>query len=257
MRKKKTVAIIPARLGATRFPGKPLKKILDLPLIEHVRRRVSLCDIVDEVYVATCDNEIRDTVETCGGKVIMTSSAHERCTDRIEEAARRIEADIIVNVQGDEPLILPDSVKDLVKPFNEKDGIMATCLIYPILQLEDIDDLNTVKAVLSQDNFIMYFSRSPIPNFKRGERTLFFEQSGVMAYEKNFLHKYSKLPQTPLERAESVDMLRILEHGFEIYGVITNNVTIEVDIPEHVAKVEEAIMNNRTQKAFYERILNL
>jgi len=255
MGRKKTVAIIPARMAASRFPGKPLKKILGLPLIEHVRRRILLCDVVSEVYVATCDKEIRDVVESCGGRVIMTSASHERCTDRIEEASAMLDADIIVNVQGDEPLILPDMIKDLIKPFYEKDDIMAACLIYPILQLEDIDDLNTVKAVLGQDNFVLYFSRSAIPNFKRGKRTCFFEQSGVMAYEKKFLHKYSKLPQTPLECAESVDMLRILEHGYKVYGVITDNITIEVDIPEHIAKVENAIMTDKTQKAFYEKIL--
>lgn len=257
MQNKKTVAIIPSRLGSTRFPGKPLKRILDLPLIEHVRRRVSLSDALDEVYVATCDNEIRDTVEACGGKVIMTSSAHERCTDRIEEAARKLEADIIVNVQGDEPLILPDSVKEVAKPLQENDDILASCLIYPIEKLDDLNDINTVKAVLNQDNFVMYFSRSPIPNFELGESSRFFEQSGIMAYRKDFLHKYSNLPQTPLEQAESVDMLRILEHGFKIYGVVTRNATIEVDIPEHIGKVEKAIMSDNEQKVLYERILHL
>jgi len=257
MKDKKIIAIIPARLGSTRFPGKPLKKILDLPLVEHVRRRVSLCNAIDEVYVATCDAEIKDAVEGFGGKVIMTSSAHERCTDRIEEAATRLEADIIVNVQGDEPLISPVSIKELVMPLQEKDEILAACLIYPIANPEDLNDPNTVKAVLDKDNFVIYFSRAPIPNFKRGEKTRLLEQSGIMAYRKDFLHKYSKLPQTPLERAESVDMLRIIEHGFKIYGVITEHVTIEVDIPEHISKVEEAIMKNNAQKVFYERIVSL
>lgn len=255
MKRKKIIAIIPARMGSTRFPGKPLKKILDLPLIEHVRRRVLLCDAVDEVYVATCDHEIRAAVEGHGGSVIMTSSSHERCTDRIEEAAGRLKADIIVNVQGDEPLILPDAIKELVRPLQEKDSVSAVCLIYPILHEEDLTDLNTVKAVLDKNNFILYFSRSPIPNFERGRKTRLFEQSGIMAYEKDFLHKYTRLPQTPLECAESVDMLRILEHGFKVYGVVTNNVTIEVDIAEHIPKVENAILNDEKQRSFYERIL--
>ncbi len=253
----KVVAIIPARMAASRFPGKPLVKILSLPMIEHVRRRVCLCKTLTEVFVATCDDEIKKTVESFGGKVIMTSKSHERCTDRIEEAARNLEADIVVNIQGDEPLVTPDMIEKLVEPLLHRDDIQAACLIYPIVELNDLEDINTVKAVKSIDNSIMYFSRSPIPNFKRGEKSSFFEQSGIMAYRKDFLHKYSKLPQTPLERAESVDMLRILEHGYKIYGVITDNVTIEVDIPEHVSKIEEAILRDKNQRAYYERILKL
>jgi 3-deoxy-manno-octulosonate cytidylyltransferase (CMP-KDO synthetase) len=252
---KKIIAIIPARMSATRFPGKPLAKILDLPMIEHVRRRVCLCKQIDEVFVATCDNEIRKVVEGFSGKVLMTSKKHERCTDRIEEAARKLTADIIVNVQGDEPLIMPDMLMRLVNPLEKYSRIKAACLIYPITKLEDLDDLNTVKAVMDKCNFIMFFSRSPIPNFKRGEKPQIFEQSGVMAYQKKFLHEYSKLSQTPLERSESVDMLRILEHGYKVYGVVVNNATIEVDIPEHVKKVEEAILQDKTQKLFYEKIL--
>ena len=256
MRKKKTVAIIPARLDSSRFPGKPLKKILDLPLIEHVRRRVCLCDAIDDVYVATCDDRIRDTVEACGGKVLMTSIVHERCTDRVEEAAGRIDAEIILNVQGDEPLILPETLKEILRPFKERENIQAACLIYPVTHDEDLNDINAVKAVLNRENFVIYFSRSPIPNFKRGERPKLYKQSGIMAYNKKFLHKLSGLSRTPLEKAESVDMLRIIEHGFQIYGVVTENVTIGVDIPEHIRKVEDIIMNDSTQKEFYERIVS-
>jgi len=257
MRKKKIVAIIPARMAATRFPGKPLENILGLPLVEHVRRRVSLCNIVNEVYVATCDDEIRNAVEAYDGKVIMTSSAHERCTDRIEEAAQGLEADIIINVQGDEPLILPGPIEALANSMLDNSGILAACLVYPIANEEDLADLNTVKAVLDQQGFIMFFSRSAIPNYRRGRRPLFYEQSGIMAYEKGFLHKYANLPQTPLEQAESVDMLRILEHGYKVKGVVTNNITTEVDLPEHVAAVEDVILTDKAQNRFYKKICNL
>lgn len=254
---KKVIAIIPARMAASRFPGKPIAKILGLPMIEHVRRRVCLCEIINEVYVATCDDEIRETVENSGGKVIMTSKIHERCTDRIEEAARSLEADIIVNVQGDEPLIMPESIMRLVEPFNEKGDIQSACLIYPITNLKDLDDINTVKAVMAQDGSVLYFSRSAIPNFARGAKSRCFEQSGIMAYRKDFLHRYSRFPQTPLECSESVDMLRILEHGYKIYGVVENNPTIEVDIAEHVKNVEKAIREDKTQNAFFKKISNL
>ena len=216
-----------------------------------------LCDMVSEVYVATCDTEIKEVVENYGGKAIMTSCAHERCTDRIEEAAQGLKADIIVNVQGDEPLILPGPIEDLVKPLLGAGDISAACLVYPIVNEEDLSDLNTVKTVLDERTRIMYFSRSPIPSYTRGKKPLLFEQSGVMAYEKSFLHKYSKLPQTPLEQAESVDMLRILEHGYKIQAVVTDNITIGVDIPEHIAAVEDAILKDKTQNAFYEKIVRL
>lgn len=254
---KKVIAIIPARMAASRFPGKPIAKILGLPMIEHVRRRVSSCGIIDEVYVATCDDEIREIVENSGGKVIMTSKRHERCTDRVEEAARGLSADIIVNVQGDEPLIMPESIMRLVEPFNTRKNIQSACLIYPISNLDDMDDINTVKTVMAQDGSVLYFSRSGIPNSKRGVKGKCFEQSGIMAYQKEFLHVYSRLPQTPLECSESVDMLRILEHGYKIYGVIEDHPTVEVDIPQHIANVEVAIANDALQKALFEKIIKL
>ena len=255
--KRRIIAIIPARMAASRFPGKPLTKILDLPMIEHVRRRVALCNVIDDVYVATCDDEIKEVVEKYNGKVIMTSNKHERCTDRIEEAARGLNADIVVNVQGDEPLIMPGSIMRLVEPFDTMDNIQSACLIYPITNLDDLEDINTVKAVIAQDSSVLYFSRSGIPNFKRGVKGQWFEQSGVMAYQKEFLHIYSRLPQTPLERSESVDMLRILEHGYNIYGVLESYPTVEVDIPEHVADVEQVIADDLAQKTLYEKIREL
>lgn len=255
--KKKIIAIIPARMAASRFPGKPIAKILDLPMIEHVRRRACLCEILDEVYVATCDDEIREVVENFGGKVIMTSKKHERCTDRIEEAAAGLKADIIVNVQGDEPLIMPDAIVRLVEPFSKKGDIQSACLVYPITNPEDLEDINTVKVVMAQDGSVLYFSRSAIPNFRLGVKGGCFEQSGIMAYRKDFLHLYSRLPQTPLERSESVDMLRILEHGYKVYGVIEDNPTVKVDIPQHIANVEAAILGNAIQKSYYEKILSL
>jgi 3-deoxy-manno-octulosonate cytidylyltransferase (CMP-KDO synthetase) len=244
-------------MAASRFPGKPLAKILGLPMIEHVRRRVCLCRSIDEVYVATCDNEIRKKVESYGGNVIMTSKKHVRCTDRIEEAARKLNAEIIVNAQGDEPLLVPATIDSLIKPFKEDKTVKATCIIYPITDAADLDDINTVKAVLDRRNRIMYFSRSAIPNYKKGIQPLCFEQSGIMAYRKDFLHAYSRMAQTPLEKAESVDMLRIIENGYTIHGVIVKTPTVEVDIPEHIERAEKAILNDRFQKAFFDKIKTL
>ena len=251
---KKIVVIIPARMGSSRFPGKPLARILGLPMIEHVRRRVSLCDFVRGVYVATCDDEIREAVESFGGKVIMTADTHERGTDRVEEAASSLDSDIIVNVQGDEPLILPEAVQDVVRPLAERDDVLCSCLIYPITDPDEVNDINVVKAVLDQNNWVMYFSRSPIPHFKVNEDYPLHKESGIRAFQKGFLHQYSKLAQTPLERAESVDMLRVLEHGYKLLGVVTPYVTYGVDIPEDIARVEKLLVEDKTQRMLYERI---
>ncbi|MBT4512429.1 MAG: 3-deoxy-manno-octulosonate cytidylyltransferase [Chloroflexi bacterium] len=254
---KKVTVIIPARMGSSRFPGKPLAKILDLPMIEHVRRRVTICGIADEIYVATCDDEIKEVVESYGGKVIMTAHTHERCTDRIEEAASVINADIVVNVQGDEPLLFSGAVRDVAQPLVESSDTSCSCLVYPIVDLAELGNINVVKSVLSQNNQIMYLSRSPIPHFEENENYPLYKQSGIMAFQKNFLHKYSRLAPTPLEKAESVDMLRILEHGYDILGVVTPYETQGVDVPEDIQRVERILSEDETQRNLYERILNL
>jgi len=257
MPKKKSTVIIPARMGSSRFPGKPLAKILDLPMIEHVRRRASFCDSVDDVYVATCDEEIREAVESYGGKVIMTAPTHERCTDRVEEAALTLDTDIVVNVQGDEPLLLPQIVDAAVQPLAESDEVLCTCVVYPISDVAELQDVNVVKVVLDQNNWIMYFSRSPIPYFKTNENYPLYKQSGIMAFQKEFLHQYSRLAPTPLEKAESVDMLRILEHGYKILGVVTPYVSIGVDIPSDITRVEQLITSDEIQRTYYSRLINI
>lgn len=254
---KKITAIIPARMGSSRFPGKPLAKILDLPMIEHVRRRASFCDWVDDVYVATCDEEIREVVESYGGKVIMTADTHERCTDRIEEAAAILDTDIVVNIQGDEPLLLPGVIQDAAQPLVERDDVLCTCIVYPITDLSELPDLNVVKVVLDQNNWIMYFSRSPIPHFKTNEGYPLYMQSGIMAFQKEFLHQYARLAPTPLEKAESVDMLRILEHGYKLLGVVNPHVSIGVDVPGDIPRVEKIITADKVQGEYYSRLVSL
>jgi 3-deoxy-manno-octulosonate cytidylyltransferase (CMP-KDO synthetase) len=249
----KAVAIIPARMAASRYPGKPLAPIAGLPMIEHVRRRVSLCPSLAAVYVATCDPEIRDAVESFGGTVIMTSPKHERCTDRIEEAARSLSCDIVVNVQGDEPLISPVTLQALIAAVETGES-EAACLIYPIRDEADLDDINTVKAVMGAAGNILYFSRSAIPNYRRGVRPPLYEQSGIMAYRKDFLHRFSRMEQTPLEKAESVDMLRILENGSSVKGIIAEP-TVQVDIPGHVPLVEKVLAEDPAQKELFRKIM--
>ena len=251
----KIVAIIPARMSATRFPGKPLAKILGLTMIEHVRRRVVKSNLFSEVYVATCDQVIIDEVEKYGGKGIMTKNTHERCTDRIEEAAKKIQADIIVNVQGDEPIVMAESLRKLIAPFFENPSLLTTNIVNPVSSEEELHNLNVVKAVLSQSAKILYMSRSAIPGKEYQSNIEYFKQTGLMAFKKDFLHLYSTLAPTPLEIKESCDMLRLLENDYSIQGIVCDQRTIGVDIPEQVAQVEEFILSNIEQKAVYESLL--
>jgi 3-deoxy-manno-octulosonate cytidylyltransferase (CMP-KDO synthetase) len=257
MANRSTVVIIPARMAATRFPGKPLAMILDLPMIEHVRRRISLCTSVDDVYVATCDSEIREVVESYGGKVIMTADTHERCSDRVEEAATHLDADIVVNVQGDEPVIFPESVDAVVKPFIMSDEVSCSTLVYPIADRDELTNPNIVKAAVNIKNQVMYLTRASIPYFKISADCPLYKESGVRAFRREFLHQYARLSPTPLETVESVDMLRVLEHGFELIAVVTPHVTLGVDVPEDIAIVEKLLREDETQRNLYERILSL
>jgi len=163
----KIVAIIPARMASTRFPGKPLARILGLPMIEHVRRRIALSDCLDEVIVATCDEEIREVVKEAGGKVIMTSRTHERSVDRVAEAAATLDADVVINVQGDEPLVLPRMMKEVTRPLLEDSSMHSANLVVRITDRVEFEDPNAPKAVINQFGDILYISREPIPSQRK------------------------------------------------------------------------------------------
>lgn len=255
-KKLKIVAIIPARMAATRFPNKPLAKILDLSMIEHVRRRVVKSNLFDEVYVATCDRVIVDEVEKYGGKGIMTKDTHERCTDRIEEAAKSIQADIIVNIQGDEPVVMADSLKKLIMPFFEDNTLLTTNIVNQLHTEEELKNQNIVKAVLSKTNKILYMSRSMIPGKDFQKDLMYYKQTGLIAFTKDFLHKYSELAPTPLEIKESCDMLRVLENDIAIQGVLCQHKSIGVDTPDQVGQVEDFIMNHPEHKLIYQSLLS-
>ncbi|MSR88014.1 MAG: 3-deoxy-manno-octulosonate cytidylyltransferase, partial [Candidatus Zambryskibacteria bacterium] len=160
----KTVAIIPARMGSSRFPGKPLVDILGKPMIEHVWRRVSMCKLLDEVWVATPDKEIFELVERLGGKAVMTSPDHEMAMDRLAEANETIQADIVVNVQGDEPLIYPEMIEAITKPMQEDDSYACGTLVQKITDLREVDDRNRVKVVRDLNGDALFYSREPIPS---------------------------------------------------------------------------------------------
>ena len=257
MSKEKIVAVIPARMGASRFPGKPLANILGLPMIEHVRRRVTLNKSIDEIYVATCDQEIFDVVESYGGKAIMTADTHERCTDRVMEAVENIECDIVFIFQGDEPLFDPALVDILVEPLLKDRSLLCSNIFSLINNTEDLSDTSIVKGVLNQNMDVIYYSRAPIPFIRVNNKNSFYRQTGISAFRKEFLIKFSNLSPTPLEITESVDFLRIIEHGYDIRAVVIDKELFGVDEPEHVARIEKILNEDINQLELLNRIKSL
>ncbi len=239
----KVVAIIPARMAATRFPNKPLAPILGLPMIEHVRRRVTMCKDLDDVIVATCDKEIREVVEAAGGKVVMTSDTHERCTDRIAEAAGTINADVIINVQGDEPLVLPEMMSEVIKPFWDDNELPCVNLVTRIVDDDEFEDPNAPKVVTNRFGELLYISREPIPSKKKADNTEYvkLKQLGIISFRSDFLQIFTKLELTPLEKIESVDMNRAVEHGYRVKIIETKGQMIGVDVPTDIRRVEEIL----------------
>jgi 3-deoxy-manno-octulosonate cytidylyltransferase (CMP-KDO synthetase) len=255
--KKKVAAVIPARMAASRFPGKPLAKILDLPMIEHVRRRALLCDVLDQVYVATCDQSIMDVVTAAGGQAVMTRDTHQRCTDRVEEAAEHITADIIVILQGDEPLFDAGIIRRLVTPMLKDDKIVCTNLLTPIKDKKDLNDVDIVKALTDPKGYVIYFSRSAVPHFRVAHDCPVFRQTGLSAFTTSFLREFSRLAPTPLEITESVDFMRIIEHRFPILGITADQRSVGVDRPDDVGIIENILKNDPVQKKIYQEIKDL
>jgi 3-deoxy-manno-octulosonate cytidylyltransferase (CMP-KDO synthetase) len=217
------VAVIPARYASTRFPGKPLADIEGRPMIEHVYRRVSSSSRVSKVIVATDDLRIATRVMEFGGQVKLTSMDHQSGTDRLAEVAASLDCDIVVNVQGDEPLIDPRSIDELVAPFADA-SISMTTLYRRVREQADFTNPNVVKLVLDRAGYAMYFSRAPIPH-QRDARSGWppqFAHVGIYAYRRTALMVLASLEPTPLERAESLEQLRALEHGIRLKALETN-----------------------------------
>lgn len=238
----KIAVLIPARMQSSRFPGKPLASIAGLPMIEHVRRRCLLAKGIDEVAVATCDEEIRSIVASFGGKVIMTSAKHFGCTDRIAEASLKLKADIIVNVQGDEPAIMPQMVEELVDEFKGTKGIDCANLMIRITDEKELGDPNVIKVTVDKNGYALYFSRTAIPfqRFKIPE-LVHYKQTGLYAFTSLFLSLFSKLEPSLLERAEGIDMLRALENGYRVKMRKISGVLIGVDTVSDLEKAERLI----------------
>lgn len=246
--------VIPARMASSRFPGKPLEPICGMPLVEHVRRRALLAPDVSHVVVATCDDEIRKAVLQFGGQAVMTKNTHERCTDRVEEAMQQLEGDIVVMVQGDEPLLQPEAIEQVSRPLVLDVSLQAVNLLSPLESEKDLANPDIVKAVCDLSGNVMFLTRASVPYFRRNTSVPVYRQTGIMAFRTEFLRKFSRLPETPLECAESIDMLRVLEHGFQIRGVVVDYSTQGVDRPSDITLVEAILARDAAQQALLGRI---
>ena len=230
------IGIIPARMASSRFPNKPLADILGMPMIGHCYNRSKMSEILNDVYVATCDQEIYDFVEGIGGKAIMTADTHERASDRTAEALLKIEestgekVDIVVMLQGDEPMITPEMIKDAVQPLIDSKDIKISNLYANIATVKEFEDPNEVKVVVDKQEFAIYFSREPIPSRKKGILDVpMYKQVCIIPFDRDFLIEYNGMEQTPLEIIESVDMMRIIENGMKVKMIFTDKESYAVD----------------------------
>ncbi len=249
--------IIPARMGSSRFPDKPLAEINGMPMIEHVYHRSKMAIILDEVYVATCDQEIADHVSTIGGEVVMTSSSHERASDRVAEAVLIIEErigkeiDIVVLIQGDEPMVLPEMIEMAIQPLLHDPTTKVSNIMTECRSEEEWQDSNEVKVVVDNESNALYFSREPIPSKKKYSGNFpIYKQVCIIPFTRDCLLDYTELEPTTLEMIESVDMNRFIEHGYKVKMVVTEQSTYAVDTPKDLKKVER-LMKEDTLRIRY------
>lgn len=237
------IGVIPARYASTRFPGKPLADLLGKPMIQHVYERASRARTLQRVLVATDDRRIFDAVAAFGGQAVMTRADHPTGTDRIAEAVARLDVDLVVNIQGDEPLIEPEVIDAAAAPLIEDPSIPISTLMSRVTDPSDLDNPNVVKLVVDRQGFALYFSRARIP-YVRDPGVLdvtYYYHPGLYVYRKDFLLTYASLPPTPLEQAEKLEQLRALEHGYRIKVVETTHRPVGVDTPEDLEQVKRLL----------------
>lgn len=247
----KKICIIPARMNSSRFPGKPLAKALGIPLVIHVAKRGSLVPaLFDSIAVATCDQAIANVCKEYGITALLTSPHHERCTERVAEAVDKYypnldPKDCVVMLQGDEILVTPEMLESVLEIYQHYEDPVIN-LLSKLYSSADYYDPNVVKVVTSVTNKALYFSRSPIPSDYRNKHNAIsaYQQTGVIAFSRQFLHTFTQLKQTKLEKVESIDMLRILEHGLPIKIVTTDIETIAVDVPADLERAAKKLLTD-------------
>ncbi len=247
----KILALIPARMGSSRFPGKPMAKINGIPMIQIIHQEIMKSKVVSSTYVATCDQIIFDHVNATGGKAIMTSDKHERASDRCAEALIKIEKiektkfDIVVMIQGDEPTINHNMIEEAVKPLDIQKNILITNLMGNIDNIDEFNDPDCIKVVCDLESNAIYMSRQPLPTITIENKIKLYKQVCVIPFIRDFLLKYNEMKPTPLEKAESIDMLRVIENGFKLRMIKTNYKSYAVDRKEDILKVEKFLNSTK------------
>ncbi len=245
----KAICVIPARYGSTRFPGKPLAKILEKPMIQWVYERAQKAKSFQTVLVATDDKRIAQVVEQFGGKVCLTPSDVPSGTDRVALAVQDLEVDVVVNLQGDEPLIDPLLLDELVNVFKQRPDVEMATPVKKIESRADLTNPNLVRVVRDRQNFALYFSRSVVPYLRDAgdpkgwlEQFNFYKHVGIYAYRKDFLLKLTALPPGNLEQAEKLEQLRVLENGFKIFTIETHYNSVSIDTPEELEMLNQQLL---------------
>jgi 3-deoxy-manno-octulosonate cytidylyltransferase (CMP-KDO synthetase) len=246
------VGIIPARMAASRFPNKPLKMILGMPMLGHCYYRTKLVEMLSDVYIATCDQEIYDYAKTIGGNPIMTSNTHTRATTRTCEALHSIEEknekkiDIVLMVQGDEPLIQPNAISEALEHFRNE-HVQIVNIMSKFWSIEEFMDKNNVKVVVDKNGDSLYFSREAIPSpWKSTPNLPMFMQTGIIAFRREALIRFMNLPESDLEKIESIDMNRVIENGEKIRMHLINQYTLGVDTQKELLIAESILRKDET-----------
>ncbi|MDR0816082.1 MAG: 3-deoxy-manno-octulosonate cytidylyltransferase [Desulfovibrio sp.] len=251
------IAVIPARMGSSRYPGKPLALIHNVPMIGHVAFRTAMSKMLSDTYVATCDDIIAEYCKNAGLKYVMTGGHHVRCSTRTAEALLKIEAttgkkaDIVVMVQGDEPMVTPEIIDAAVAPMLDDDSINVVNLMAEMETLEEFEDPNEVKVVIDRNSNALYFSREPVPSRKKGsEKVPMRKQVCIIPFRRDYLLRFNGMEESPLEIYESVDMMRILEYGEKVRMVPTACRTFSVDTPEDLARVQRLMEGDKLMEQY-------
>tara|TARA_Y100000766_G_C18917304_1_gene613003 strand:- start:4836 stop:5603 length:768 start_codon:yes stop_codon:yes gene_type:complete len=251
------VAIIPARMNSSRFPGKPLEDIYGMAMVGHCYKRAIMSKLLSDVYVATPDKEIYDYMVNINGKVLMTKDSHEMACDRAAEAMIKVESitgkkvDILLMLQGDEPMVTPKSIDNVLQPLIDDESIKIANLYKEINTIHEFEDPNEVKVILDKNSNAIYFSREPIPSRKKGHLNVpMLKQICSIPFRRDFLIEFSDMERTPLEIIEGIDMNRVLENGYNIKMVYSDDESFSVDCPEDLKRTIDAMKNDKLSK-FY------
>lgn len=251
------VAIIPARMGSSRMPGKPMAEIHGMPMIGHVYLRTRMSNILSDTYVATCDQIIFEYVESIGGKAVMTSPDHERATDRTAEAMLEIERqtgeriDIVVMVQGDEPMVTPEMITRSIDPFLLDPTVRIVNLLGRIDSIQAFEDPNEVKVVVDKQNNAIYFSREAIPSRQKGSVSVpMLKQVCIIPFRREALLQFNDWEETELERIESVDMMRVIENGAKVKMVPFDGISVSVDTQADLENAERCMVTDNLMSSY-------